>query len=160
VKSQTGSNSRALIRFGLPILPAGCTGIASATLRVEATSAKEGRTLQALQLDSAWTESGVTWANQPAVTGPAAAIPSASGPIEWEVTEQLLGMYTSGNHGFLIRDAVENGVGDEQALTSRHKVGDGTPELVLAFDDSTPETEIDAGPDDVTDRTDATFSFS
>jgi CSLREA domain-containing protein len=160
VKSQGGGNSRALIRFGLPILPAGCTSIASATLRVEAASAKEGRTLQALQLASAWTESGVTWANQPGVTGPAAAIPSASGPLEWEVTEQLLGMYTTGNHGFLIRDAAENGVGDEQTLNSRHKVTDDPPQLVLAFDDSTPETVIDAGPDAVTESVDATFSFS
>jgi hypothetical protein len=160
VKSQGGGNSRALIRFALPILPAGCTSVASATLRVEAASAKEGRTLQAQQVASAWTESGVTWANQPAVTGPPAAIPSASGPLEWEVTEQLLGMYTTGNHGFLIRDAQENGVGDEQTLNSRHKLTDDPPQLVLSFDDSTPETTIDTGPDAVTENVDAAFTFS
>jgi hypothetical protein len=160
VKSQRGGNARALIRFPLPILPSGCTSIASATLRVEADSAKEGRTLEALQVASAWTETGVTWATQPSLTGPAMTVPSAAGPLAWEVTEQLLGMYTTGNHGFLIRDAQENGVGDEQTLNSRHKVTDNPPQLVLAFDDSTPETTIDSGPDAVTDSGDARFAFS
>ncbi|HZB32903.1 MAG TPA: DNRLRE domain-containing protein, partial [Streptosporangiaceae bacterium] len=160
VKSQGASNARALIRFQLPPLPSGCTGVGSAKLRVEADSAKDGHTLEALQVDTAWSETGVTWANQPAVTGPAATVPSAQGPLELEVTEQLLGMYTTGNHGFLIRDAQENGVGDEQNLNSRDKVTDNPPSLLLTFDDSTPETAIDDGPDAVTDLTEATFAFS
>ncbi|HEV3375764.1 MAG TPA: Ig-like domain-containing protein [Thermoleophilaceae bacterium] len=160
VKSQSGANSRALIRFPLPLLPAACTSIASATLRVEAASAKEGRTLEALQAAGAWSESGVTWANQPGVTGPAATVASALGQLEWDVTDHLLGMYTSGNRGFVIRDASENGAGDEQTLNSRHKLTDGPPQLVLAFDDSTPETVIDSGPDAVTDSVTATFRFS
>jgi hypothetical protein len=158
--SQIGNNARALIRFPLPILPSGCTSIASATLRVEADAAKEGHTLEALQVASAWSETGVTWANQPATTNPAVAIPSAQGPLEWEVTEQLLGMYTTANHGFLIRDAEENGVGDEQTLNSRPKVTDSVPQLVLAFDDSTPETVIDSGPASTTDETATSFAFS
>jgi len=160
VKSQVSANARALIRFPLPILPSGCTGVASAALRMEASSAKEGRTLEALQVASAWTEAGVTWSNQPGVTGPAATTPSAQGPLEWDVTEQLLGMYTSVNHGFLIRDAVENGVGDEQALDSRHKITDNAPQLLLVFDDSTPETVIVSGPVSPTDSSSATFTFS
>jgi predicted outer membrane repeat protein len=160
VKSQLGYNSRALVRFPLPALPAGCTSVASATLRLDAASAKEGHTLDALRVASAWTEAGVTWDNQPATTGGAASTPSAQGPLEWAVREHLLDMYTSGNHGFLIRDADENGVGDEQSLHSRDKVNDGPPELVLAFDDSTPETAIDHGPPSPTDSTEATFRFS
>jgi CSLREA domain-containing protein len=160
LKSQIGNNARALIRFPLPILPSGCTSIASATLRVEADAAKEGHTLEALQVAFAWTETGVTWANQPGTTGPAVAIPSAQGPLEWEVTEQLLGMYTTSNHGFLIRDAQEGGVGDEQTLNSRHKATDNPPQLVLAFDDSTPETVIDSGPASTTEETTASFAFS
>ena len=54
-------------------------------------------------------------------------------------------MYTSANHGFLIRDAEEDGVGDEQTLNGRLKLNDAPPELVLVFDDSTPETTIDSG---------------
>ena len=91
VKSQIGANARAIVRFPLPILPSGCTTIASAVLRVEATAAKDGRTLEVLQVGSAWSEAGVSWSNQPAVTGPAAVIPSAQGPLEWTVVDQVLG---------------------------------------------------------------------
>ena len=76
------------------------------------------------------------------------------------MTGQTLGLYVSGNHGFLIRDAVENGVGDEQSINSRDKLTDGPPELLLSFDDSTPETTIDSGPLTPTDDREATFTFS
>jgi predicted outer membrane repeat protein len=160
VRTNSGYNSRALLRFPLPRLPNGCTTIASAVLRLEASSAKDGRTLEALQIASSWTEGGVTWNNQPAVTGPAAGTPSGEGQLQWDVTEQTLGLYVSGNHGFLIRDAAENGVGDEQSINSREKATDGPPELVLSFDDSTPETSIDSGPLSPTEEAEATFTFS
>jgi Bacterial Ig-like domain len=160
VKSQGSDDSRVLVRFPLPTLPNGCTTVASATLRLDASSAKEGRTLEARQVASAWSETAVTWSNQPATTGPAAATPSAQGPLEWTVTEQVLGIYTSGNHGFLIQDANENGIGDEQTLNSREKLNDSSPELVFVFDDSTPETTLGPGPVSPTNETDATFTFS
>ena len=69
-------------------------------------------------------------------------------------------MYGSGNHGFVIRDAQENGVGDEQTINSRHKVTDVPPELVLVFDDSTPETSILGAPPATVAVTAATFAFS
>jgi len=158
VKSQSGSNSRALVRFPLPALPPGCTTVSSATLRLEASSAKEGHTLQALQVASPWSETGVTWSNQPSTSGPATTTPSGHGALQWDVTEQTLGIYVQGNHGFLIRDATENGNGDEQVFNSREKV-DGSPELVFVFDDSTPETTIESGPVSPIDETDATFTF-
>jgi len=160
VKSQAGDNSRALVRFPLPALPPGCTGVESATLRVEAASAKDGRTLQALRVASGWSETAVTWSSQPGASGPAATAPSGQGTLEWAVTEQIVGMYTSANHGLLIRDAAENGVGDEQTLNSRDKLSDGPPELVLMFDDRTPETTIDSGPVSPVDEAEATFTFS
>ena len=147
VKSQLSYNARALVHFPLPPLPAGCTGIASAVLRLEASSAKEGRTLEALQIASSWSEESVTWANQPAVGGTAISIPSFDGPLEWNVTAPVLDMYASANNGFLIRDAEENGIGDEQTLNGRLKLNDAPPELVLVFDDSTPETAIDTRAD-------------
>jgi hypothetical protein len=159
VKSQVGSNSRALVRFPLPALPPGCTTVSSAVLRLEASSAKEGRTLEALQVASGWSETGVTWSNQPSTTSSAAVTASAQGPLEWMVTEHVLGMYTSANQGFLVRDADEDGNGDEQTLNSREKLNDLAPELVFVFDDSTPATTIDSGPDSPIDETAATFSF-
>jgi CSLREA domain-containing protein len=164
VKSQAGSqfnyNARALVRFPLPPLPAACTSIASATLRLDAQSATVGRTLEARQIASAWGETDVTWSNQPGTTGPVVTTQSAEGPVDWHVTAQVLDMYTSANHGWLIRDAEENGVGEEQTFNGRLKLNDGPPELVVVFDDSTPETVIDSGPPDPTDSTEAAFSFS
>ena len=69
-------------------------------------------------------------------------------------------MYTSANHGFLVRDAEENGVGDEQTINGRVKLNDGPPELVLVFDDSTPETTIDSGPLSPTTNSNGVFTFS
>jgi predicted outer membrane repeat protein len=160
VKSQVGSNARAMLSFPLPALPPGCTSIGSAVLRLDASSAKEGHMLDARRIASPWSETGVTWTNQPSTVGPAASIPSLEGLLEWTVTEQVLDMYVSANHGFLIRDAEENGVGDEQTLSGRLKLNDGAPELVLVFDDSTPETTIESGPVSPTADTAASFAFS
>ena len=159
VKTQAGYNSRALVRFPLPTLPARCTGIAAATLRLEAASGTDGRMLETVRIASDWNELGVTWNNQPETSGPTVSAPSVDGPIEWGVTEHVVDLYLSGNHGFLIRDAEENGLGEEQALNGRLKLNDGPPELLLVFDASTPETTIESGPVSPTEETSATFTF-
>jgi hypothetical protein len=75
----------------------------------------------------------VTWSNQPATTGAAATAASASGWVEWPVTGQVQGMYAGANYGFLIRDAIEEGVAMEQGFHSREKGTDNPPELVVQF---------------------------
>jgi hypothetical protein len=135
VNSKSGSgNSRALVRFGLPAVPSGCQ-VTSAKLRLYAGSYQSGRTLHALRLNGSWTETAVTWANQPASTGSAATAPSRSsaGYVEWTVTGQVQSMYSGANHGFLIRDATENGGGFEQSFHSREKASDNPPQLVVTF---------------------------
>jgi hypothetical protein len=129
----TKDNFRALVRFALPItVPPGCE-IGSATLRLYAASAKNGRTIDAIRLAAPWSEDQVTWANQPATSGAAAAVsPSGNGYREWNVTAHVRQMYNEGaNHGFLIRDAVE-GADAEQQFHSREK-GENPPQLVLSF---------------------------
>jgi hypothetical protein len=135
VDSKSGGNARALFRFDLPALPAGCE-VVQATLRLHAGSYKDGRTLEAVRLGAAWTESAVTWSNQPATAGAAATTVSgpAAGYREWTVTSQTAAMYTSGNYGFLIRDASENGGGAEHGFHAREKIPDKTPELLITFD--------------------------
>jgi large repetitive protein len=134
VASKSGANSRALFRFNLPSIPAGCE-VTQAKLRLYAGSYKAGRTIQALRLAAAWTEGSVTWNNQPATAGVAATAPSGSvvGYLEWTVTAQVAEMYMSGNNGFLIRDASEDGGGDEQGFHAREKIPDNVPELVITF---------------------------
>lgn len=134
VRSETGSNNtRALVRFALPSLPANCTVTAS-TLRLWADSFDSGRTLEAHRVAAAWTESTVTWSNQPSTTGAPATTDSGSGWRQWTVTSHVQAMYSSANHGFLIRDAAESASGGfEQRLNSREKAPDNPPELVLTF---------------------------
>jgi large repetitive protein len=134
VDSKSGSNARALLRFDLPTIPAGCD-VVSAKLRLYASSYKDGRTLHAIPLVAAWMETGVTWGNQPATSGAAATAKSGFGYREWTVTSQVQTMYTPGaNHGFLIRDASENGGGLDQGFHSREKGTDNPPQLVISFD--------------------------
>jgi hypothetical protein len=133
VMSKSGnSNLRALVRFNLPSIPAGCV-LDTAALRLYAASASSGtRTLQALRVNASWTESGVTWANQPATTGSAATTTSGAGYRTWTVSTIVANMYSSGsNNGFLIRDATES-QDAEQQFHAREK-GDNPPQLVVTF---------------------------
>lgn len=133
VLSLTGSsNNRSLVRFALPAVPSGCT-LTQAQLRLYAGSATTGRTLQALRMNAAWTENGVTWTNRPATTGTAATTTSGTGYRTWTVTTQVAAMYSGTNNGFLIRDATENGSGQEQRFHAREKAPDNPPRLVLTF---------------------------
>jgi hypothetical protein len=134
VDTKAGANARALFRFTLPALPSDCR-VSDAKLRLYASSSKPGRTLEAVRLGAAWTESGVTWSSQPAPTGAAASAssPSTSRYVEWNVTSQVESMYSGATHGFLIRDSFENGNGIEQAFHGREKGTDNPPELVITF---------------------------
>ena len=135
MESKSGSNNaRSLVRFNLPTVPAGCT-VTNVKLRLYASSYTSGRTLQAFRLNGNWTETAVTWGNQPTTTGSAATAPSRSsaGYVEWTVTSQVQSMYSGANHGFLIRDASENGGGFKQEFHSREKAPDNPPQLVVTF---------------------------
>jgi len=131
VQAKDGNNFRALVRFALPSAPAGCV-IQSATLRLYAPSATNGRTLQALQINGSWAETSVTWGNQPATSGTAVTTSSGTGYREWNVLTIVQLMYAGSNNGFLIRDASEGGGGFEQQLHSREK-GETMPQLVITF---------------------------
>jgi large repetitive protein len=138
VDSKSGTNARALVRFNLPTIPAGCQ-ITGATLRMYSSSYKENRTLQAVRLNGStpvWVEGAINWNNQPApasgVTPALAQSRNSAGYVDWNVTSQMAGMYGN-NKGFLIRDANENGGGMEQGFHSREKGTDNPPQLVITF---------------------------
>ncbi|HXV92068.1 MAG TPA: DNRLRE domain-containing protein, partial [Pseudonocardia sp.] len=138
VRAKSGENARALVRFALPAVPAGCQ-IVGAELRMRDGSPTAGRSIQVLRVNGAWTESGVTWSNQPATTGTAvtATSPSGAGTMTWNVTAQVQAMASGTNHGFLLRDAAE-GVGDaEQGFHGREKAPDAPPQLVVTFGPAT-----------------------
>ncbi|MCL4858861.1 MAG: DNRLRE domain-containing protein, partial [Caldilineaceae bacterium] len=127
----SNNNMRGLVRFNLPPMPEGCM-VQSATLRLFAASWKNSRTLQALRVTGAWTENGVTWANQPATSGAPATATSGSGWRQWNVAGLVQEMYAIANQGFLIRDATENSGSHEQQFHAREK-GQNIPQLVIQF---------------------------
>lgn len=135
VLSRNNANNRALIRFPLPAAPAGCT-LGSATLRVRNGSATTGRTIVVNAVGSSWTESTVTWTSNngnPSGTGVNAS--AVSGTMQWGVTALVQSMYAGANHGFVLRDSVEQNGGSNtnhlQLFSSRDTAN--TPELVLLW---------------------------
>jgi hypothetical protein len=137
ISKSPAENSRAVVRFPLPQAPGGCV-VQSATLRVYSDSVPDvPRTLQALRLTSAWGENNVAWGNQPAAAAPAAEAPAGMGYVQWNVTAQVQAMYAFGNHGFLIRHAVENDIGGgEESFFSKEKL-ENPPQLVVCFEGCT-----------------------
>lgn len=131
-----GEDARTLIRFPLPTdVPSACE-LTGATLRMHADG-EVGRTLEAVPIGAAWTEMQVTWANQPGTVGVAATTGSGAGFREWNVTGQVAAMLGGApNHGFLIRDSVEEGEGDDSSFASRNTLAEPplVPQLVLRFD--------------------------
>ena len=130
VISAIGENSRAVVRFPLPQAPAGCV-VQSATLRLYPESPPERPSiLQVLRLTSAWGENNVSWGNQPATAGPVAEAWAG----QWDVTAHVQAMYADGgNHGFLIRHAVENHpFGAEVGFFSKEQL-ENPPQLVVCF---------------------------
>jgi hypothetical protein len=126
------NNRRSLVRFTLPAIPNRCT-VTAATLRLYVTAATAGRTYQAFRAAAAWTETGVTWNNQPATAGTAATVVTTGTPgwLQWTVTSQVQAMYPT-NNGFVIRDQTENGPGSFTNTFSTRE-GANDPQLVITF---------------------------
>ena len=117
------TEQHALVQFSLPSIPAFCS-VTSATLSLFSSSAASGRTIQAFKASGSWTETGVTWNNQPSTTGSAATASSGTGTISWTVTSQVQAMYSGTNNGFLLKDSNETALlNAAQVYQSR----EGTP---------------------------------
>jgi hypothetical protein len=131
ITSKNAQNARSLVTFSFPALPAGCW-VTDATLRLYAKSSSNGRTIDAYRINAAWTETGVTWGNQPGTTGTGASNLSGSGWQTWPVTAHVQTMYTESNLGFILIDASEDHPGGRtQVYASREDAND--PELVVTW---------------------------
>ena len=122
--------ARALVGFALPVVPAGCA-VVDARLRLNATAAAGGRTLEAVRSAAPWSETGVTWDTQPATVGPGATAAVAVGWNEWTVTAQVQALYVEGDNGFVVRDAAERSGVALQTFSSRE--GSSPPQLAVTF---------------------------
>jgi hypothetical protein len=158
VSSASGANQRLYARFDLagctPAIPATAT-VRLATLRLYASTLSSNcRTLDIFRVTSAWTESGLTWNNQPfgtTINNPAQASRTDSfdagtpGSCENKVTGYVTGAIVTGdvaafasgtsNYGWMIRDDTE---GSNQTRTTTFSAKDlGTlaqaPQLVISY---------------------------
>jgi hypothetical protein len=132
VEALTLSNRRALVRFTLPSIPKHCA-VTTATLRLYATAATNGRTLQAYRAAASWTESTVNWSNQPATTGTAATAASGTGYRDWAVTTQVQAMYSGSNTGFIVKDSNEASPQPRTQTFSSREAASNRPQLVITF---------------------------
>lgn len=132
VRSVLLGNRRALVGFNLPTIPAHCS-VTGSTLRLFATAAASGRTIEAARAAAPWGETTVTWNNQPATTGSAATSSAGTGWRSWAVTAQVQAMYAGANDGFVVRDASESAVvGAQQTYQSREATPDAQdPQLIV-----------------------------
>lgn len=132
-----GENMRSLIRFPLPTIPAGCA-LVDAKLRLNATSSTGStRTIQVRRVSQAWTESTVTWNNQPSTTSTGAVNgTSGAGIREWTVTGQVSSMYSGTNNGFRLEDTNEDSFSGPSQTYASSEATSTLPELVLTFQDT------------------------
>ena len=113
VRSYAGNNYRSLVHFDLSSLPAGVT-IESTILYLHKTNIiGDDRTHNAHRVTADWTETGVTWNNQPSYDSTATDSVSTGSAyetwVEWNVTSDVQ-LFVDGtqNYGWLIKDAVED----------------------------------------------------
>ncbi|MGH2753201.1 MAG: Ig-like domain-containing protein [Actinomycetota bacterium] len=132
VHSETGRNERGFIKFPMPAIPANCR-VGSAILELEVETFTAGRTIQVQRAASAWTETTVTWNNQPGVTGPITTAPSDTPDVTVNVTSQVTDIYSDANHGFRIRDASENAATAQRNEFYSKDNGSLDPQLTISW---------------------------
>jgi type II secretory pathway pseudopilin PulG len=137
ISRSSSKNERSFVKFDLPSVPYGCT-LTGATLKLFQEDGDSGRTIQVYRAAASWTESGITWSNQPASTGsPSTAASSSSNDVwrTWDVLNLVQQMYAGSNHGFLVRDSSESSSStkEQEYHTSEESNASTRPILELAY---------------------------
>jgi len=138
----TSGRQRGLIQFDLSGIPAGST-INSATFSsyyysyTLASFDPEGRTYYLYQNTEPWTETGVTWNNQPGYTTSqeaSTAMPSSFGWVDWDVTG-IVQTWVDGtdNYGFVMRDSNEIPGTNKVAQFYSREYGSNAPTLEISY---------------------------
>lgn len=154
VASGPAQNKRAFVRFDLNSCVPGLVSTASVrrgTLRLALASTPSSTRTYNVQrvvspcpeaVSSCWTETGLTWNNQPAVaTGITSSITlTSTSPLayyDWDVTADVAAMVagTASNYGWRIADSAEgaaSGVTSHFASKNRG-IAAGAPQLVIIY---------------------------
>jgi hypothetical protein len=128
IRSGTGVNAHAYLRFTLPPLPSRCR-ITDATLRLRAGSSQGPATIDVYRASATWTSTSATWA-WPAV----GAAAGATGWHQWTVPALVRELHAGPDHGFLVTDRVDNA--GPARTTVYDSLDSGTvnrPQLVLTW---------------------------
>jgi hypothetical protein len=142
VQPNNNKRRRALVHFSLPAIPAGCSGVASATLRLNASASAAGHTIDVRRAGAAWVENTVTWNNQPGSAGTAVSAASGGGWITWNVATHVRGLYQGSNFGFVISDAADGSGGSGLQQFSSKEAASNRPELVIMFGGSSSAAPV------------------
>ncbi|MCH7735211.1 MAG: DNRLRE domain-containing protein, partial [Chloroflexi bacterium] len=133
-----GKNNRLLADFDVSGIAPG-NEILKAELELCATSVPgTSRTYDIHQVNSTWTETGVTWNNQPTVVAGASdsvVIPAAPGCVLWSIVDDVqLWVVGVTNNGVRINDSVEGGSNNETIFRSReNSVTTDRPNLYIVY---------------------------
>jgi len=135
------NNYRTLVRFNLSSLPSGAT-ILSATLRLRMNQAPSAsRSYDAYRVTASWSETTITWNNQPAVAAGATSTTDTGTTsdvwLEWNVTSDVQAFISGsqGNFGWRIKDQIESASGDFQSTFGSREATDTEhdPRLVIVY---------------------------
>jgi hypothetical protein len=132
LSNPTAKNRRALVTFDLPPVPTDCS-LTAATLRMYLNATQGARTMDAYQISSSWTETGVTWNTKPTTTGsPVSVGTGAAGTwTQWSVLSMVQSMMSGSNYGFMVQDQTEDSGNKRQDYMSRENTN--PPQLQLTF---------------------------
>ena len=147
----TNKNHRGFVKFDLskcsPTI-ASTASVKLATLRVLVSAlASSCRTDDVYRVTATWTETAITWTNQPATSGTATgsanvgATPCANsttnGYVNWDVTADASTFVagTATNFGWMVRDRTENSSGTNLNTYTTKDAGflGSAPELVINY---------------------------
>ncbi len=143
VRSEALANKRTYIRFDLSScsIPAGARVETARMKLFLSTAPSESRTYEAQPVTAAWTETGLTGDNQPAVstsvTASAATGTTSNVTLEWNVLADVNAFVagTATNHGWRIDDSAEGALlAVEGRFSSReHATASERPSLVITY---------------------------
>jgi hypothetical protein len=142
---EANQDIRSFVRFDLSGIPTGAT-VHSATLSLRMKDAPSAsRTLEAQRVSDGWSESTITWNNQPGVSGtPVSTTTGTTGEVwlTWDVTtdvQDFIQYQTATNHGWRIKDQTEGSATEhKESFYTRDETSETTlrPKLGVSYSTS------------------------
>jgi hypothetical protein len=126
VNPASGAAMRAVVKFNLPLLGAGCT-VTAANLRLN-NRGETGGAIDVFLASTGWTEPYVTWNNVSTIPGTVASSTSVSGWQTWAVGTLVQAQYAGTNDGFVVVAQSSSPI-----YYAREKGGVLIPELVVTW---------------------------